>query len=54
MTYVYEWEDGIFTSVEVYQQDFAGLDCGGLDGSGVPNRWCLDLDAAREALTTQR
>ncbi len=50
MTYVYEWEDGVFSSVEVYHQDFAGLDCGGLDGSGVPNRWELDLDAAREVL----
>ncbi|MDO4796493.1 MAG: histidine phosphatase family protein [Coriobacteriales bacterium] len=49
MTYVYEWEDGVFSSVEVYQQDFDGLDCGGLDGSGVPNRWAVDLDAARAA-----
>ena len=41
MTYVYEWEDGAFSFVEVYQQDFAGLDCGGLGGSGVPNRFAL-------------
>ena len=41
MTYVYEWEDGVFTSIETYQQDFSGLDLGGLDGSGVPNRWEL-------------
>ena len=39
MTYVYEWEDGVFTSVDIYQQDFSGLDLGGLGGSGVPNRW---------------
>ena len=50
MTYVYEWEDGVFSSAEVYHQDFAGLDCGGLDGSGVPNRWELDLNAARTVL----
>lgn len=45
MTYVYEWEDGVFSCVEVYQQDFSGLDLGGLDGSGVPNRWELSSDA---------
>ena len=39
MTYVYEWEDGVFTSVEIFTPDIQGLDCGGLDGSGVPNRW---------------
>lgn len=53
MTYVYEWGDGVFSSVEVYQQDFDGLDCGGLDGSGIPNRWLLDLDAARKALASE-
>ena len=50
MTYVYEWEDGVFTSVEIYQQDFSGLDFGGLDGSGVPNRW-IPTPEAIAALT---
>ncbi len=52
MTYVYEWEDGVFTSAEIYYPDFTGLDCGGLDGSGVPNRWIPTpeaLQALREA-----
>lgn len=47
MTYVYEWEDGVFTCAEIYRPNIAGIDCGGLDGSGVPNRWQMDLDAAR-------
>ena len=34
LTYVYEWEDGVFSCVEVYGPDFTGL-----DDSGVPNRW---------------
>jgi probable phosphoglycerate mutase len=42
MTYVYEWEDGEFRLLETYEQDFEGLDCGGMDGSGVPNRWEMD------------
>ncbi len=42
MTYVYEWEDGSFRCVERYHQDFTGLDLGGMDGSGIPNRWTLD------------
>lgn len=45
MTYVYVWEDGEFTCAEVYQQDFSGIDFGGLDGSGVPNRWELSSEA---------
>ena len=45
MTYVYEWEDGVFTCVDIYQQDFAGLDLGGLDGSGIPNRWVPSPEA---------
>ena len=50
MTYVYEWEDGAFACVDIYRPDFAGIDCGGMDGSGVPNRWRMDLDHARELL----
>lgn len=41
MTFVYEWEDGVFTCVDLYHLDFSGLDFGGLDGSGVPNRWAV-------------
>ena len=48
MTYVYEWEDGVFTCTDIYRPDFSGLDLGGLDGSGVPNRWELPLDALQE------
>lgn len=50
MTYVYEWEDGVFTSTEIFYHDFSGIDCGGLDGSGIPNRWIIDIDALRESL----
>lgn len=50
MTYVYEWEDGVFTCVDIYQQDFSGLDFGGMDGSGVPNRW----EPSAEALAALR
>jgi probable phosphoglycerate mutase len=42
MTFVYEWEDGVFTCTEIFSADFSGIDCGGLDGSGVPNRWSID------------
>jgi broad specificity phosphatase PhoE len=41
MVYVFEWEDGAFSCAEILQQDYSGLDCGGLDGSGVPNRWSI-------------
>ena len=51
MTYVYEWEDGVFTCVDVFRPDFSGLDCGGMDGSGVPSRWELDFDAVRRELS---
>lgn len=44
MTYVYEWEDGVFRCTDVYRPDFTGIDCGGLNGSGVPNRWAIDLE----------
>ena len=50
MCYVYEWEDGVFTVRDVYVPDIADLDFGGLDGSGVPNRWDPvpdDLEALR-------
>ena len=50
MTYVYEWEDGRFSCVEIYRPAIEGIDCGGMDGSGVPNRWQMDLVAAREQL----
>jgi hypothetical protein len=49
MVYVFEWEDGQFRCVEIYQQDFSDLDLGGLDGSGVPNRFQVDLAALVEA-----
>lgn len=42
MCYVYEWEDGVFTLAEVFVPDIAGLDFGGMDGSGVPNRFMVD------------
>ena len=42
MCYVYEWEDGVFTLAEVFVPDIADLDCGGMDGSGVPNRFYVD------------
>ena len=51
MTYVYEWEDGVFTCVDVFRPDFSSLDCGGMDGSGVPSRWELDFDAVRRELS---
>ena len=41
MTYVYTWEDGLYSCVEIIAPDFSALDFGGLDGSGVPNRWRL-------------
>ena len=41
MTYVYTWEDGLYTCTEIIAPDFSDLDFGGLDGSGVPNRWEL-------------
>ena len=50
MTYVYEWEDGVFTCKEVYTADFSELDFGGLDGSGVPNRWEIDEEIMRRSL----
>jgi probable phosphoglycerate mutase len=43
MIYVYSWEDGVFTCTDVLLPDFSQIDMGGLDGSGVPNRWELDL-----------
>ncbi len=43
MCFVYEWEDGVFTCVEVYNPPIADLDFGGLGGSGIPNRWVPDL-----------
>ncbi|MBR3318625.1 MAG: histidine phosphatase family protein [Atopobiaceae bacterium] len=47
MTYVYEWEDGNFSLSEIYRPNIANIDCGGMDGSGIPNRWQMDLEAAR-------
>ena len=44
MTYVYEWEDGVFSCAEVHTADFSKIDCGGLDGSGMPNRWTINED----------
>lgn len=49
MTYVYEWEDGVFTCVEILYHDFSKLNMGGLDGSGIPNRW-IPTPEALEAL----
>ena len=49
MVYVFEWEDGQFRCAEIYQQDFSDLDLGGLDGSGVPNRFQVDLAVLVEA-----
>lgn len=49
MCYVYEWEDGEFSLVEVYvPEGLAELDMGGLDGSGVPNRWEPTAEALEE------
>lgn len=45
MTYVYEWEDGEFTCIETYAQDFSGMDLGGMGGSGVPDRWVFSPEA---------
>ena len=42
MIYVYEWDEGDFACMEICRPDFSAIDCGGLDGSGVPNRWMLD------------
>ena len=50
MCYVYEWEDGVFTLSEVYVPDIADLDFGGLGGSGVPNRFKLDVATIKAAL----
>ncbi|MBP3894436.1 MAG: histidine phosphatase family protein [Atopobiaceae bacterium] len=50
MTYVYEWEDGVFSCIEVFTADFTGIECGGLDGSGVPNRWAIDEDLLAQAI----
>ena len=38
MTYVYEWEDGIFSCIELYVPDFTGL-----DDPGIPQRLQIDL-----------
>ena len=51
MCYVYEWEDGQFTPTDIYRPDFSGLDLGGLEGSGVPNRWVLDKAEALRILS---
>lgn len=42
MIYVYEWDCAGFACKEICRPDFSGIDCGGLDGSGVPNRWVID------------
>lgn len=47
MIYVYEWDDGTFTCTDIIQPDFDGIDCGGLDGSGVPNRWRVNPEALK-------
>lgn len=39
VTYVYEWDAGTFSCVDIIYPDFSGIDCGGLGGSGLPNRW---------------
>lgn len=38
MTYVYEWEDGVFSCIELYVPDFSGL-----DETGVAYRYNVDL-----------
>jgi hypothetical protein len=37
MTYVYSWEDGVFSCQEIYVPDFSSL-----TESGLPGRWSIE------------